>query len=166
MDNETRRDRSASGSPNFTDSTGFLLQWAHRGSRRAFNEALQPLAIEARHYGTLLLLGVQGPLSQRQLAGRLDLDKSSMVYIIDDLTRNGLAERRQAPHDRRAYAVHITDKGREVLGAAKKIAEGVEGELFQCLNAEEKSTLNRLLARVIESMPKPDSRVKSAEKET
>ena len=89
-----------------------------------------------------------------------------MVYIIDDLTRNGLAERQQAPHDRRAYAVRITDKGREVLGAANKIAAGVEGELFQCLDAEEKSTLNRLLARVIESMPKPDTRVESAEKET
>jgi DNA-binding MarR family transcriptional regulator len=38
-----------------------------------------------------------------------------MVYLIDELERQGLAERRSVSGDRRAYAIHLTDAGRQRL---------------------------------------------------
>ena len=57
-------------------------------------------------------------MNQRALVGRLQLDKSSMVYVIDELERQGLAERRRDPRDRRSYQVSITDAGRDRVAAA------------------------------------------------
>jgi DNA-binding MarR family transcriptional regulator len=115
----------------------FLVQAVHRRGRRIYNAALKPLGLEARHVGVLGLLAASGPLIQRQIAEALDIDKSSVVTIVDDLERAGLAERRAAPRDRRAYAVRITER---------------DAELFGWLPPEElaafTATLRKLLARM------------------
>src|SRR2546430_5142672 len=90
---------------------GLLLRVAQRRAARAFAKALEPLGIEGKHMGVLLELGGGGPGSQRELIERTGGDKSSMVRIVDELERRGLAERRPAEHDRRAYAVSLTESG-------------------------------------------------------
>src|SRR5262249_38764587 len=79
--------------------TGFLLQRAHRRLRAAQNDALRPVELGIAHVAVLGLLAARGDLSQRQLIEIMDADKSTMVYLIDELERQGLAERRQAPAD-------------------------------------------------------------------
>ena len=70
---------------------GGQLYLAHRYARAAANRALREQRLELRHLGVLGCLAEMGPLSQRALVDRLQLDKSSMVYIIDELERQGLA---------------------------------------------------------------------------
>jgi DNA-binding MarR family transcriptional regulator len=84
------------------------------------NEALRPIDLAIAHVGVLGLLSARGDLSQQQLIEILEVDKSSMVYLIDELEKQGLAERRPAPRDRRAHAVHLTQAGRQRLVAAGK----------------------------------------------
>ncbi len=135
-----------------TELPAFLVQAVHRRGRRVYNAALKPLGLEARHVGVLGLLAASGPLIQRQIAEALDIDKSSVVTIVDDLERAGLAERRPAPRDRRAYAVRITERGRERLAQAVATSARVDAELFGWLPPEElaafTATLRKLLARM------------------
>src|SRR5215510_15508530 len=74
--------------------TGFFLQLAHQRTRRVYNQALRNLRIETRHLGVLTALASNEALNQKQFVEQLELDKSSVVLIIDDLERLGLAERR------------------------------------------------------------------------
>ena len=82
------------------DRTGFLLQRAHRRLRLAHNEALRPLQLNIAELAVAGLLADRGDLSQRQLIEIMDADKSTMVYLVDELESQGLVERRPDPTDR------------------------------------------------------------------
>jgi DNA-binding MarR family transcriptional regulator len=128
--------------------TGFLLQRAHRRMRAAIAEALLPLELGVGHFGILALLFTREGLSQQQLIEILEIDKSSMVYLIDELEKQGLAERRPAPADRRAYAVYLTPQGRERVIQAGQIVGRVQSEFLSSLKPRERDQLNKLLRRI------------------
>jgi DNA-binding MarR family transcriptional regulator len=134
---------------------GGQLYLAHRYARAATNRALQTYQVELRHLGVLGCLADAGPLSQRALVDRLQLDKSSMVYIIDELERQGLASRRKDDRDRRSYAVHITPAGLDRLTAASDTASEVMTGLLTPLSPAERRQLHDLLARFIENAATP-----------
>lgn len=129
---------------------GGQLYLAHRYARAASNRALQAHGVELRHLGVLGVLAEAGPLSQRALIDRLQLDKSSMVYIVDELERQGLAERRRNERDRRSHAVHITVAGRERLAAAVATTGEVMADLLAPLSPADREHLHTLLARFID----------------
>jgi len=63
---------------------------------------------------TLHELDREVPLSQRDLAELLHLDKSSVSRLAADLERDGLLVRERDPADRRLYRLRLTDRGREL----------------------------------------------------
>ncbi len=129
---------------------GFLLNQAHRYARAAANQAMQPYGLELRHFGVLAYAAQAGPRSQRQIVQALGLDKSSMVHIVDELERQGLAERRRGTTDRRAYEVCITAAGRARLQAAGDRAAAVMEALLSVLTPQEQTHLQGLLERFVE----------------
>ncbi|RYG19652.1 MAG: MarR family transcriptional regulator [Caulobacteraceae bacterium] len=50
-------------------------------------------------------------LTQTQLGRIANIEKSSLVILLDDLERHGWTQRRRHPSDRRAHLVHLTDEG-------------------------------------------------------
>ncbi len=66
-------------------------------------------------------LDTDTPLSQRELAERLQLEKSSVSRLAAEMERKGLLERERDPANRRLYRLRLTDHGREAhkaMGAA------------------------------------------------
>src|SRR5215207_1767712 len=57
-------------------------------------------------------LDTEAPLSQRELAQRLRLEKSTVSRLVADLESRGLLTRQRDPDNRRAYRLHITAEGR------------------------------------------------------
>ena len=98
--------------------------------------------------GALNVLDHQDGVTQHALCQSVGMDPSTMVATIDDLEAKGLVERRRNPQDRRAHAVHITDKGRGTLTEARKIARGAQQELLAPLNQEERDQLQALLLKL------------------
>lgn len=130
---------------------GGQLYLAHRYARAATNRALQAHGVELRHLGVLGQIAEAGPMNQRELITRLQLDKSSMVHIVDELERQGLAERRRNERDRRSYTVHITTAGEERLKEAQASAAEVMTRLLEPLSAPQRRRLHELLAQFIDS---------------
>ena len=126
---------------------GPLLRQAHRAAATAFTDALRPLGLQSRHFGVLLALHRAGPLSQRQLIDQLGSDKSSMVRLIDDLEARDLCTRTPATGDRRAYAVQLTDTGRDVFAQAERTAVTIAEALLSSFTGEERRQLQDLLTR-------------------
>jgi len=111
-------------------------------------EALVPLKLGLGHFAILGLLSERGDLTQQQLIDVLEIDKSAMVYLVDELEAQHLAERRLVPGDRRARAVHLTDSGRECLIVAGKTVKQVEQEFLAPLTTREQVQLKQLLQRI------------------
>lgn len=140
-----------------TDDTalGMLLAAAHGNARRAMNEGLRPLGIEARLYGVLSAVDREGPVSQRDLTRLLSMDKSAVVRAMDELEQRGLAFRRRSAHDRRAYAIELTEEGRARVRAARDVAAAVGDTFFGRLSTDEREQLAALLSRIADVTPRP-----------
>ncbi|MET8876112.1 MarR family transcriptional regulator [Nocardia sp. NPDC004604] len=113
-----------------------------------FTELLAPLGLHPRQFGMLSLLIDRDGLAQHQLAEPLDVHRTVMVGLVDDLEQRGLVERRRHPVDRRAHAVHLLPAGRELYAQAEAVLNKFEAELLGGLAPDEAKVFGELLQRV------------------
>jgi DNA-binding MarR family transcriptional regulator len=113
-----------------------------------FAAALEPLGLGKHHFGLMNLIDSEPGSAQQELAKRSLIDPSSMVAVIDELERMGLAERRQHPEDRRKRAVYLTAEGRRTLERARAVAIETAREVFAPLDEREVATLRKLLRKL------------------
>ncbi len=128
--------------------TGFLLHKAAQRVHDRVEERLEPLGLRPRHVGVMRVLAAEGPHSQHALCERLRIDRTTMVSVVDDLERLGLAERQDDPADRRAYRVQLTRYGEERLAEACAVVNEAEEQLLAPLSPEERVALRTLLCRI------------------
>jgi DNA-binding MarR family transcriptional regulator len=135
------------------DRTGYLLAAAHLRAREHFETALEPVGIEARHFGALATIVEEAPCSQQLVAGRLGVTGPVVVQIVDDLERRGLVARARNPADRRSYALMPTAKGRATLRRARAVVDETAALFAQPLGAEGDAELRALLRRMLRLDP-------------
>jgi DNA-binding MarR family transcriptional regulator len=129
----------------------FFRLW--RASHTRIAEALESVGLTPALFGVLNVLGARDGAIQQEIAVSMGIDPSTMVSLIDDLERAGLAERRPHPTDRRAREIAITPKGRRLLDRARQMATQVDGEVLRGLTANERRELLTLLRRALSSAP-------------
>src|SRR5829696_1666873 len=88
----------------------WLLSQASFALARELSAAFDPLGVTMRGY-QVLATAAAGSLTQKELADRVGLDKTTMVATIDELEEAGLAERRPSKTDRRARVIGVTKAG-------------------------------------------------------
>jgi DNA-binding MarR family transcriptional regulator len=109
---------------------------------------LAPLGVHPRVNAILFALAGKDGQSQRQLSARLGVHRNVMVGLIDNLEQQGLVQRRPHPDDRRAFAVTLTDKARDLLPALQEQSDAIEDEVTAGLSRGERAELLRMLQRV------------------
>jgi DNA-binding MarR family transcriptional regulator len=129
----------------------FFRLW--RASNTRTSEALKTIGLTPALFGLLNVLGARDGTIQQRLSADMGIDPSAMVNLIDELEREGLAERRRRQGDRRAWEVSITAKGRRRLQRARRLAQDVEDEVLGGLSADERGQLLSLLRRALVSTP-------------
>ncbi|MFT4081369.1 MAG: MarR family transcriptional regulator [Nocardioides sp.] len=130
-------------------AVGPLLRHAHSKAARAFNTALEPLGIQGKHFGVLIVLSQDGSVNQRILTERLGADKSATGRTLDELEQRGICRRNPDPTDRRAHAVSLTAKGMRLFAKAEQIATKVTADLLADFDQDDQHRLLELLHRFI-----------------
>jgi len=132
--------------------TGYLLRTAFL---RAATIAAHEFGTDAhpRDAGVIATLQSSGPLSQQELALRLNINRTMMVKLIDSLEARGLVERVRNPSDRRAYALHPTGAGLESMAQMLPRMDRAAAELTEHLTEPERDRLNELLRALIDPPP-------------
>lgn len=110
--------------------------------RRFYEREFSPLGLAVAHVHPLLVLLAHGPMRQRELAERLEVEGPTVVRLLDQLEALRLVARDRDADDHRANSVHLTDAG-QVLAerarplmaelAASLLAEVSDDELATCL---------------------------------
>src|SRR5205085_8096173 len=113
-------------------------------------ERLEPLGLDPRAWGVLSTLVEGGPLSQIALARALSIDRTAMVYLLDELEERGLVERVRNAEDRRSFLIHPTAAGRQLQQRAARALEGQAERLLEPLTKQQRSELVALLGTVVE----------------
>ena len=127
--------------------SGALLDLLSRRMRAAGETALQAAGLRPRHLLAMTVLRDRGESSQADLAGTLQLDRTNVVGLLNDLETEGLIERRRSPEDRRRHTVVLTDEGRERLARAEFALAAAEDIVLANLTAKQRDTLYELLAK-------------------
>src|SRR5689334_24640322 len=110
-----------------TGRVGQLLFAAQQAEQALAIERLEPLGLSPRAWGVLSTLAESGPLTQIELATTMSIDRTAMVYLIDELEAQTLVERVRSPQDRRAVLIHLTPGGRrEQRKAATALADAAD----------------------------------------
>lgn len=126
----------------------YLLKRAQLGLDGLHEELLGPLGVNHRELAVLLLLDAREPESQQQVAGRLGVDRTTMVALIDELEGKGLVARRPDAADRRRNVIALTGAGRKTLRRATRASDEAEGRLLDGLDEVEAAQLRALLGRI------------------
>ena len=133
-----------------TERIGQLLFVATQAAQNLATEQLQPLGLSARGWGVLSTLSESGPLTQIELATALAIDRTAMVYLLDELEQSGLVERVRNPDDRRSFLIHLTGDGQRTQRNAAKALAGAADTLLRPLDPEERGLLRALLTRIVD----------------
>ncbi|HJQ48547.1 MAG TPA: MarR family transcriptional regulator [Amycolatopsis sp.] len=124
---------------------GYLLKHTQIRLSEVVERVLAPFGISGRELAVLLVLATEDPLSQLEVAGRLRVDRTTMVGLIDDLEHKRLVVRRRSPDDRRRNIVELTAKGQDTLERAERARAEVEAEFLAPLGRSDADALVRAL---------------------
>src|SRR2546423_11978709 len=133
----------------FTGNLAWLLYRAHWALASELTAALAPLGVSARGYH-VLRAALSGEHTQRELAEMVGLDKTTMVVTVDELERDGLAERRPSPRDRRARIIAVTAAGRRKVAEADEVKERVQADVLGELPARDQKALIGALDKLVQ----------------
>ena len=108
---------------------------------------LAEFGLRAVSFSALSIIVGEPGLTQTRLADALQIERSNLVTIIDELAERGLIIRAPVAHDRRRHALMPTTAGRKLAAAAQQGVADHERKLFACLTAAECAELQRILQK-------------------
>lgn len=128
---------------------GYVLRRAQLAVFDEIITALAEVGLRPAQYAVLMLLEHAPGLKQSEVAEALGIQRANFVALFDGLERRGLARRSPTPNDRRSYALHLTEGGRELLVRAARIDAGHEAHLDARLGPGGRQQLLQLLGQLL-----------------
>lgn len=114
------------------------------------NELTAPLAefdLTIRSWKVLIKSGYS-TYTQRELSEICEIDKTSMVTIVDNLEARGLVRRNRSATDRRAWNIVLTDDGKELVEMVRPVVDHVESRVLEVIPADERDAFLSGLAKL------------------
>jgi DNA-binding MarR family transcriptional regulator len=135
--------RMESTRPDFGILLGLAYQEFVGELRTALNK--QGFEDQGRSDGYVLRALGAAPTTVSALADRLEISKQGAGQIVDDMERRGYVERRPDPGDGRARLLHLSERGRAALSAARRFHQRYERALVAEHGQEAVAGLRALL---------------------
>lgn len=126
---------------------GYNLRRAQIGLRRHFVRTTGKPGIRPGLFSLLVLADANPGIAQIELSHELDIDKATIVALIDRLERQGWVERRRSTEDRRRHGIFLTAEGVRGLKSLKRDILEHERRFARRFTAAELRQLLELLAR-------------------
>lgn len=130
------------------EDLGMALTTVGRAYWGRLAAALTDLPHGPRGYQVLLTVVSGEQQSQLALAACVGVDRSVMVYLVDDLVAAGLVERRPNPTDRRQRQIVPTEHGLAVVEDLRRKVRAVEDDLLRALAPAEREVFREMITRV------------------
>jgi DNA-binding MarR family transcriptional regulator len=150
-------EQAAAPLPELASRLGYLLKHAQLRLAELTASALAPFGVSGRQLAVLIAIDSRVPLSQQEVAGRLGVDRTTMVALIDELEDNALVQRRRDPDDRRKNVVALTDVGTAALRQATQASDGAERLFLGTLSDDQTAQLKAALRAITFPAAKPPS---------
>jgi DNA-binding MarR family transcriptional regulator len=114
--------------------------------------ALDPFGLRSGALTTMALIAANDGCTQAELARDMGMDKSSVVALVDELEKRGLAERSRSTHDRRRNMLSLTAAGARMMAAMHAAAAAQEEAIRQAFSPDEFDRFLAFLDRAYEAV--------------
>ena len=125
------------------------LRLVARTVRNGEGRARTPAGVSAANFRALALIDGRPGLQVGAFAQELGIHQSTASNLLEQLSRQGLVEKRRNGDDHRAVSVYATARGKAML---RKAPEGEGGTLLEALNRLSPASLDALQSRLEELM--------------
>ena len=138
---ETESCRAGGGGPEpgryvLDEQVGFLMRVAMQRHTAIFMSQMIE-GLTQTQFAALAKLYEVGPCSQNHLGRLIYLDAATIKGVVDRLERARLRHRARRSDDRRRRAVALTERGRSVTEAARRVAARITADTLVPLTPEE-----------------------------
>lgn len=130
------------------ENIGSILAQVSRLFRRRFDERSRDIGVTRPQWQTLSLVSKNPGINQGRLADLLEVEPITLGRMIDRLQDASLVERRADPADRRAWRIHLTPKGEELLLTLRPLAHEAMELALDGIDPEQQELLAALLGRI------------------
>jgi DNA-binding MarR family transcriptional regulator len=96
------------------NSAGGWAKKFHLASRAVMDATLRPYDLGSTQWYVLWHLANEGPQAQRDLLGKLNIEKPTLSGVISALVRKGFVQQTADPRDKRQRLLTITTAGSEL----------------------------------------------------
>ncbi|HEY9068935.1 MAG TPA: MarR family transcriptional regulator [Candidatus Ozemobacteraceae bacterium] len=124
-----------------------LLRASDTVSRRT-REVFTAAGLTETRFGVLEALYHLGPLSSGELGRKVLKSAGNLTLVIDNLVRDGLAERRTGEYDRRMKTIVLTRRGHELVESILPAHVALIADEMAVLTPEEQTELGRLCKKL------------------
>jgi DNA-binding MarR family transcriptional regulator len=100
-------------------------------------------------FGFVLLAARDAPTTSTDLAALMGTTKQAASKLVDTMVDAGYVRRAVDKHDARSRPVHLTGRGRKLLGTVERIYGELEEEWGEVIGAQNVDRLRRDLVRVL-----------------
>lgn len=143
----------AASDRHLADFIGYAMKRALSIVQADFARALSEYDLRAVSFSALSIIVGEPGLTQTQLADALQIERSNLVTIIDELAGRNLIIRAPVAQDRRRHALMPTTAGQQLAAAAQARAADHEKTIFACLTETERHELQRILRKFRQMAP-------------
>ncbi|HET8936343.1 MAG TPA: MarR family transcriptional regulator [Polyangiales bacterium] len=117
----------------------------------SFARAVESEGVTVAEWVFLRVLYDEDHVSPSQLAERMGMTKGAISKLAERLADKSLIERQANVQDSRGQTLALTPTARKLVPRLSKIADRNDADFFDCLTANEKHQLDRLLRKVAQN---------------
>jgi DNA-binding MarR family transcriptional regulator len=130
------------------DILGFHIRLAHGTAYRHFMQSFKFLDMTQKQVSVLWLVSDHPGIAQADLAKRLQLDRATVMAIVNRLTKRKFVVRGESQTDRRKQTLKLLPAGGNALQEAKRAIRAHEKWLKGRFTGRELKTLIGLLRKI------------------
>jgi len=127
-------------------------------SKLYFSRLYQKLTLHDvdRYYSVLVFVDKShAAVSQQDIGDFLDIDKATMVRVIDGFVEKDYLLRTANPNDRRSYLISLTAKGKAMIPVIQKAIDDLSVEIMEGTTDEEQKVFRKVTCLLTRNLKKP-----------
>lgn len=129
---------------------GVMAQAVGRRWRAVVDGELGRCGLTASTWRVLFFLGQMGNgVRPKDLAEALDMERPSLVQLVDKMERENLIRRQDDPADRRGKTLHMTEHGADIHRQAEKVARAVADRLTANITDQEFALTKTVFEKIL-----------------
>jgi MarR family transcriptional regulator for hemolysin len=134
------------------NSVGTAIFLASKSLERAAEYRIKnELGLTSSQWKVILALNFFDGISQKELAGKIYIDGSTLVPVIDKMEEGGLVERKPDPNDRRNNMMFLTKKSESVVDSIINILFQLRKEFYKGIAQKEQEKVRTILRKIIDN---------------